>query len=242
MDQESSLSLTPEERRAASILVVGNGLEVTVKQLLGLKFLQIRKSLFHNAALRLLIDEEFSHVIYSTQETDLPANLFTEKARRLKHRPILIAASAQPEPDTVCEMLLAGARAFFVLSATSDMLDLVIGEATKGQPITAAILQSPKRNETLLRALLDDIDELAHNLRTSKRRGTELPPVEPLLEKIRLSASTLRLFSRGGSVGLVKTLVEIGEMLGPRGSPRVSRLRRELLKQRGKSAHTEDTA
>lgn len=240
MEQESSLSLTPAERRAASVLVVGNGLEGIVKQLLRLQFSKARHSLFHSAALRRLIDEEFSHVIYSTEETDLSANLFTERACRLKHRPILLAASYEPEPDMVTSMLLAGARAFLALPLESDILDIVIGEATNGQPVQPAILRSPRRNEILLRALLDNLDEIAWNIQASKRYGMEGPPVEPLVDKLRLSASTLRLFCNGGSTGFVNTLVEICETLAPRGNARLTRLRRQLQNQRRKSSHEMD--
>jgi hypothetical protein len=241
MDQESPLSLTSTERRAASFLVVGGGLEGVVKQLTRLQFPKARHSLFHSAALRRLIDEEFSHVIYSTEETDLPANLFTERAFRLKHRPVLMAASYEPEPNNVCAMLLAGARAFVALPLESEMLDLVIGEATNGQPVQPAILRSPRRNEILLRTLLDNLDEIAWNIQASKRYGMEVSPTEPLVDKLRLSASTLRLFCNGGSDGFVRTLVDICETLAPRSNARLTRLRKQLSNQRRKSTQEEET-
>lgn len=240
MDQESPLNLSTAERRAASILVVGGGLEGVVKQLARLQFPRARHSLFHSAALRRLIDEEFSHVIYSTEETDLSANLFAERASRLKHRPILMAASYEPEPDNVCDMLLAGARAFIALPVENEMLDSVIGEATNGEPVQPAILRSPRRNEILLRTLLDNLDEIAWNIQAGKRYGMEAAPVGPLIEKLQLSASTLRLFCNGGSKGFVNTLVEICETLGPRGNARLTRLRKQLLGKRKKSTQEEE--
>jgi hypothetical protein len=188
-----------------------------------------------------LIDEEFSHVIYSTEETDLSPNLFTERACRLKHRPILMAASYDPEPETVWAMLLAGARAFIALPLESEMLDRVIGEATNGQPVQPAILRSPRRNEILVRTLVDDIDEVASNIQAGKRYGMEAPPVAPMIDKLHLSASTLRLFCNGGSKGFVSTLVEICETLGPRANTRLSRLRKQLLSKRKKSTHEKET-
>jgi hypothetical protein len=241
MDQESPLNLSTAQRRAASILVVGGGLEGVVKQLSRLQFSRARYSLFHSAALRRLIDEEFSHVIYSTEETDLSPNLFTERACRLKHRPILMAASYDPEPETVCAMLLAGARAFIALPLESEMLDRVIGEATNGQPVQPAILRSPRRNEILLRTLIDNIDEVAWNIQAGKRYGMEAPPVGPMIDKLHLSASTLRLFCNGGSDGFVNTLIEICETLAPRGNARLTRLRKQLLDKRRKTTYEEET-
>lgn len=240
MDQGFSITLTGAEREAASVLVVGDELEGVVKQLVQLQILNVRRTTCHSTALRLLIDEEFSHVIYSTEETDLAVNYFTEKAALLRHRPVLIAASYEPEPNLVCEMLLVGARAFLAIPVSNEMLDLVVGRATKGQPIQPAILRSPKRNESLLRTLLDDIDALARDMRARIRYRLETPPAEPLIEKVRLSASTLHLFSAGGSEGLVTTLVEISETLVPRGNPRIAALRRKLLNQRRKLTHHRD--
>jgi hypothetical protein len=234
MDQEYPLRLSTAERKDASFLVVGGGLEGVVKQLSRLKFSRARHSLFHSSALHRLIDEKFSHVIYSTEETDLSANLFTERACQLKHRPILMAASYEPEPDNVCDMLLAGARGFIALPSESEMLDRLIGEATNGQPVQPAILRSPRRNEILLRTLLDDLDEIAGNLRASKRYGIDAPSVGPLIEELHLSASTLRLFCDGGSDGFVRTLVDICETLAPRRNPRLTRLRKQLLNRREK--------
>ena len=80
-----------------------------------------------------------------------------------------MAASYEPKPNNVCAKLLAGARAFVALPLESEMLDLVIGEATNGQPVQPAILRSPAQNKILLRKLLDNLDEIAWNIQSSKR-------------------------------------------------------------------------
>jgi hypothetical protein len=240
MIQKYPLRLSTAERKEASFLVVGGGLEGVVKQLSRLKFAKARHSLFHSAALNHLTYDKYSHVIYSTEESDLSAYLFTERARHLKHSPILMAASYEPVPDDVCAMLLAGARGFIALPSEEDMLDRVIGEATNGQPVQPSILRSPRRNEILLRTLLSDLDQIAYHIQEVEQDGMESPQLEPLLDKLQLSASTLCLFCNGGSDGFLTTLVEICETLGRRCNPRLTKLRKQLLEKRIKSRQEEE--
>lgn len=233
-EMDSPTVLTPAERKAASLLVVGDGLDGLVKQLHQLQFSKTRHSLSHSSALRRLTDEEYSHVIYSTKSMDTCPSLFTQRACRLAHKPILIAASYEAEPAIALKMLLDGARSFLALPLKSEMLDIVIGEATNGPPIQPAILLSPQRNEKLVRSLIDSLDELAWSSQASKRLGLEARTAEPSLDALRLSASTLKIFCNGGSAGFVTTLLQISETLTPRGNTRISRLRRQLQNQRRK--------
>lgn len=240
MKKGSSLLLSAKERENASILVVGWGLEELTRQLVKLQYGSARHVLFHSAALQRIGGEHFSHIIFSVEESDINPIIFAQRVRQLKTPPILIAASQEPDPDKVVEMILAGSRSYLLLPITSSMLDNAIGEATNGQPIDPKILRSPIKNEVLLRNLLNEIDRVASELTMASHLGNSVDSAKIKKDPLHNSSSSLRLFCDGGSGGFVTTLIDICDTLTPRKRGRLSGLRRQLLAKRQKAKSQEE--
>ncbi len=232
--------MSAKERETASILVVGWGLEELTRQLVKLQYGSARHVLFHSAALQRVAGERFSHVIFSVEESDINPIIFAQRIRQLKTPPILIAASQDPDPDRVVDMILAGSRSYLLLPISLPMLDNAIGEATNGQPFDPKILRSPIKNEVLLRNLLNEIDRVAAELTKASNSGGSIDSAKIKKDPLHNSSSSLRLFCDGGSGGFVTTLIDICDTLTPRKRGRLAGLRRQLLEKRQKAKLREE--
>src|SRR5690606_14220110 len=91
--------------------------------LIALDFGRISDAHNHNAALRKLEEQPYSHLIFDAKQNDLPIKEFLNRAMEFDSRTIPIATSYQPTVDDVFDLLIMGARSFVVKPFTSESVD-----------------------------------------------------------------------------------------------------------------------
>jgi hypothetical protein len=209
----TSLRLSQQEKRGLSILLIGPELGELIKLSQKVGVPEVSHSHFHGGGFRRLMQRSFTHVIFSVNRTDMSAIEFIRETRSLLRPLVLIAAADAPTSDLIADLLVQGANAFLCLPTSEQMLDLVLGQATKGQKLNVEVLRSEKRNEILIKNLMTNLDHIASRKRTAMMSTQPDQDIPRLVEELQLMASTLRVFAAGGPTGLLNTLVEIAESL-----------------------------
>jgi len=211
-DNNTSYAMSTRERRQASILVVDSDTAMRNSlrhALISLGFDDLHDAPDSNSALEKLETKEFTHVIFEAKNTTMPAVEFLARALEKNNLLIAIPTSYEPTVDDVFDLIISGARGYIVKPFTSGSIDEVMVWATKGEPISEAILHTRGRNEALASLVLDALDKLAIVLRQAERFQTakfEIPKRQAVLHKCMDMART---FAKGGDPELRSTIVQL---------------------------------
>lgn len=225
------LTMSPNERQNACVLIVEpdalerNNYRTCLKQL---GYGGISDCPNHMAVFEKLEQRHFTHVIFSAKETNMPMPDFVEKIMESNSSIICIPASGEPDVDDVFDLLIKGARGYLVRPFTMDTLDDAIVSATKGDPISDAVLQAKDRNGALVAITMQTLDKAATTLRQAQQFETARREIPKALAQFRRSADLAQTFAKGGSEGLLQSLEEfcIERSKGP--ATRLGRLRKRL--------------
>ncbi|MCB0328769.1 MAG: response regulator [Bdellovibrionales bacterium] len=207
-----TLSLSSTERQKASVLVVEPEahLRQTLRQsLIGLGYGGISDAGDHAAALQKIEDRHFTHLIFDARHSRIGPKEFLQRAFELDPTMTAIASSYEPTIDDVFDLLISGARGYLVKPFTTESLDEALVMATKGEPISEAVLHARNRNEALASLVLSSLDSLATIIRQSKHFQTARREIPQKALVFRRSVDLGYTFAKGGPMMLREALIDL---------------------------------
>lgn len=231
-----ALVLSDEERRKASILVIEPELTVknTIRQMLtGLGFGTVSDATDHAQALKKFAERPFTHIIFEAKRTNMPAIDFLAKVLEVGNNTICIPSSWEPNVDDVFNLLVLGARGYLVKPFTQDSLDEALLMASKGEPISDAVLHARNRNEALASLILTAVDRLATTLRQAEQFETAQREVPRRIAGLKRAVDIGKTFADGGDLKLLDCLIGLCSERGNGPATKLGRLRRRLDERKG---------
>ncbi len=230
--------LSATERRKAEILIVDSDPQIrqTMRQsLMGLGFGTLSDAPDHVVALEKIEDRHFTHIIFEAKSLRISAKEFLSRALELDPQMVTLPASYEPTVDDVFDLLIQGARGFIVKPFTAESLDIGLIMATKGEPISDAVLNARNRNEALAALILSSLDKLAVLMRQAGQFETAKRELPKRALGLRRSVDLGNTFAKGGPLMLRETLIDlcIERSNGP--ASRLGRFRKriDIKKKRG---------
>jgi DNA-binding NarL/FixJ family response regulator len=231
LNPQDGLVMTPGERSRASILIVDsdagdrNNMRTCIKSL---GFGGISDAPNHGAALEKMNERRYTHVIFEAKKSNMPAKEFLSKVFEGNSDIIALPSSSEPNVDDVFDLLILGAKGYLVKPFTIDTVDQAILSATKGEPISDAVLHAKDRNEALVAILLSSLDKAALLQRQSEKFETAKRELPRALAVMRRSADLAKTFAKGGEMALLEAMERfcIDRSQGP--ASRLGRLRKKL--------------
>jgi DNA-binding NarL/FixJ family response regulator len=228
---ESNLIMTSVERSKASVLIVEsdpmdrNNLRTAVK---ALGYGGISDVPNHLAAIEKLAGRHFTHILFEAKKTNMPPKEFLQKALEADSQTIAIPSSCEPNVDDVFDLLIMGARGYLCKPFTSETIEAAIVMATKGDPISDAVLNAKDRNEALVAIMMSSLDKAAVILRQASQFETAKREIPKAMATLRRSAELAKTFAKGGDNGLIEAMEKfcIERSKGP--ATRLGRLRKRL--------------
>jgi DNA-binding NarL/FixJ family response regulator len=239
------LTMSAAERARATILIVEsdsnerNNMRTAIRSL---GYAGVSDAPNHAAALERCADRQFTHIIFEAKKTNMPSKEFLTKIFEGNDQTIMIPTSYEPNVDDVFDLLMMGARGYLVKPFTVDNIESAILMATKGEPMSDAVLQAKDRNEALVAILMGSLDKAAVVMRQAEQFETakrELPKARAMLQR---SADLSKTFAKGGDMGLLEAMERfcIERSKGP--ATRLGRLRKRLRTSRGDEESEEQEA
>ena len=230
-NESESLIMTPSERGRASVLIVDsdaadrNNMRMAIKTL---GYGNFSDAPSHAAALERIQQRKVTHVIFEAKKTNMPAHEFLKKLLEFDPNTIAIPSSHEPNVDDVFDLLIIGARGYLCKPFTADSVEAAVVMATKGEPISGAVLQAKDRNEALVALMMGSLDKAATVMRQAIQFETARREIPRSIGMIRRSAELARTFAKGGDAGLLEALEKfcIERSKGP--ATRLGRLRKRL--------------
>ncbi len=227
----SDLKLTIAERAKVDLLVVEsdsgdrNNMRMAVR---ALGFGGMSEVPNHLAAIERIQQRKFSHVIFEAKKTNMPTVEFLQKVMSLDNTTVCIATSYSPNVDDVFDLLIRGARGYLVKPFTQDTVDGAIVAATKGEPLSEAVLQAKDRNEALVAILMSSLDKAATIMRQAMQFETAKREIPRAMSSLHRSADLAHMFCKGGEDGLIEAMEKfcIERSKGP--ATKLGRLRKKL--------------
>jgi DNA-binding NarL/FixJ family response regulator len=241
--KENDSQMSMAERSAASILVIETdaqdrtNLKTALKQV---AFGNITDAPNHLAGLEKFNDRKFTHVIFDAKKTNYPMRDWLSKVFELCPNIIAIPASGSPSVDDVFDLLVIGAKGYLVKPFTFDTVDQAVVMATKGEPISEAVLKARDRNDALVAIMMSSLDKFSTIYRQSQQFETakrELPRAMAILKR---AADLAHTFAKGGEDGLLEALERfcIERSKGP--ASKLGRLRKRLTNTRSTESASAD--
>jgi len=240
---EDTLVMTPGERARATILIVEsdpnerNNFRQAIKTL---GYGGISDAPNHATALERLGQRKVSHIIFEAKKTNMPTREFLQKVFEIDKDIVAIPTSFEPNVDDVFDLLVLGARGYLCKPFTADTIEQAIVAATKGEPMSEAVLQAKDRNEALVAIMMGSLDKSATILRQAYKFDTAKRELPRAMSSFRRSADLAKTFCKGGEEGLVEAMERfcIERSKGP--ATRLGRLRKRLKTTRVKEDGEED--
>lgn len=228
---DQSVSMSPKERAAASVLNVEPDASERnqMRSLLrNLGFGGIGDAPSHLAGLEKLDHRKFTHIIFDAKETNMPPKEFLSKILEIDKSIICIPASFEPNVDDVFDLLAMGAKGYLCKPFTLDSVEASIDNATKGEPMSEAVLGAKDRNEALIAIMMQCLDKTANVLRQAQQFETAKREVPKAIAAFRRAATLAHTFCQNGEEGLLESLQKfcIERSKGP--ATRLGRLRKRL--------------
>lgn len=229
--EENPIAMTDVERAKASVLVVEtdpNERQNLRNALKTLGFGQFTDAPNHATALEKLRDRNCTHVIFDAKKSNMTAKEFLQKLFEMSPKVIAIPSSFEPNVDDVFDLLILGAKGYLVKPLTVDSLECAVSNATKGEPMSQAVLQARDRNEALVAIMMTSLDKVATILRQAEKFETAKREIPRALRGFKTSAELAKTFAKGGNEGLIEAMEKfcIERSKGP--ATRLGRLRQRL--------------
>lgn len=225
------------DRARAQILVVESdgGARNTLKQTLAtLGYLAIYDAPNHIAALQKLAERPITHVIFEAKKTNMPAADFLTAVLSCDDKIVCLPSSHEPSVDDVFGLLIIGARGFIVKPYTPDSVDDAVSMATKGEPLSEAILFAKDRNEALISLVMTALDKLAVTMKQSRQFETAQREVTQRVLQYRRATDIAMTFAQGGPPKLLEALIDFCIERGEGPASRLGRIRKRLGEKKGK--------
>lgn len=238
-----TVTLTPLERNRLCVLVVEpdalerNNLRAALK---GIGCGGIGDAPSHAAAIERLEQRKFTHIVFDAKKTNFPVKDWLKKVLEMDPTMVAIPSSREPNVDDVFDLLIMGAKGYLCKPFTYDSVEAAIAMATKGEPISEAVLNAKDRNEALVAVMMATLDKAATVMRQAYQFETAKRELPRILGTLRRSADLARTFAKGGDQGLLDSLEKfcIERSKGP--ATRLGRLRKRLKTGRGSELDEEE--
>jgi DNA-binding NarL/FixJ family response regulator len=223
--------MTPKERADSCVLVVEpdaaerNNMRVALRNL---GFGGVSDAANHAAALERLDQRKFTHIIFDAKPTNMPSKEFLGRVLEINSEIICIPSSFEPNVDDVFDLLAMGAKGYLVKPFTTDTVETSLDNATKGEPISEAVLGAKDRNEALVAIMMQCLDKTALVIRQAQQFETAEREIPLAMAAFRRASGLANTFAKGGEEGLLGSLEEfcIERSKGP--ATRLGRLRKRL--------------
>lgn len=241
-DRNSIPQFTAVERRTATIMIVDSDATVRAslrQTLIALGFGGISDATDHVLALQKLEQRKFSHVIFEAKKTNMPSRDFLIAALELDDSLVGIPSSYEPTIDDVFDLLVVGARGYVVKPFTEAGLEDAMLMATKGDPISDAILFARNRNEALASLILTSLDRLATTMRQAQQFETARHELPRLRMALRRAIDIGRTFAKGGEIMLLQAIAEMCIDRGDGPASKLGRVRKRLPFKKRRQAKDE---
>lgn len=229
------LAMSPAERARACVLVIEpdanerNNMRAALKTLGYGSYWDVPN---HAQALEKMAERHVTHILFDAKKTNISPKEFLHKVLELDNTVIAIPCSYEPDIDDVFDLLIMGAKGYLVKPFTADTVEQSIVMASKGEPISDAVLHAKDRNEALVAIMMGSLDKAATIMRQSYQFETAKREIPRAMSGLRRSAELARTFAKGGQEGLIMALEKfcIERSKGP--ATRLGRLRKRLQNQR----------
>jgi DNA-binding NarL/FixJ family response regulator len=225
------------ERARAQILVVeSDGMaRNSLKQTLAtLGYMAIYDAPNHAMALQKLAERPISHIIFEAKKTNMPAADFLTAVLSCDEKIVALPSSHEPSVDDVFGLLMLGARGYICKPYTPDAVDDAISMATKGEPLSEAILFAKDRNEALVSLVMTALDKLAVTMKQSRQFETAERELTQRVLQYRRATEIAKTFAQGGKPKLLESLIEFCLERGEGPASRLGRIRKRLGERKGK--------
>lgn len=229
--KETGMIMSPAERTRSAVLIVEpdslerNNLRTALKSL---GYGTVADSPSHLLALEKFNDRKFTHVVFDAKKTNYPLRDWLIKVLEFDSDIIAIPSSANPNVDDVFDLLVVGAKGYLCKPITMESVEQSMIMATKGEPMSEAVLQAKDRNEALVAIMMSSLDKFANTYRQSQQFETAKRELPRLFGGLRRSSELAQTFAKGGQEGLLEALQTfcIERSNGP--ATRLGRLRKRL--------------
>ena len=235
-EKAGAITMTTVERARACILIVEsdsndrNNMRIALKSL---GYGGLSDAPNHAQALERLEQRKYSHIIFEAKKTNMPPKEFLFKVFEGDDKVIAIPSSYEPNVDDVFDLLIMGAKGYLVKPFTSDTVDQAIVMATKGEPMSDAVLTAKDRNEALVAIMMASLDKTATILRQSQQFETARREIPRAVAHLRRSAELAKTFAKGGEPALMDALEKFCIERGNGPATKLGRLRKRLQHTRG---------
>ena len=235
--------MSPQERSRASILIVEseaadrNNLRTCLKTL---GFGGLSDAPNTSAALEKMNERKFTHLIFEAKKSTMPAIEFLKKVLEGSEDIVAIPSSYEPNVDDVFDLLILGAKGYLCKPFTIDTVDQAIVAASKGDPLSDAVLQAKDRNEALVAIVMSSLDKTALLVRQAEQFETAKRELPRAMNSLRRAADLAKTFAKGGDMALIEAMERfcIERSKGP--ATRLGRLRKRLKTGKPESITDDD--
>ena len=232
---DNLIPLSPDEKARISLLVTAR--EIFTRNrlralLLGQGYASVTEAADQKGALQRLGERSFTHIIFSLEDTQIPAEDFARRVRNLDSKTVLIALHRGAEGDVMFSLLQNGVRGFMVYPLTAENVEAAMAQATHGKPVPDAVLQASDRNRALSNMVAASLDEAAEAVREfgyESRREGELCSA---LQSFRRTVRVARTFAAGGLHNLLENMQQFFIDRAPQPLTHLGKLRRRLKTHR----------
>lgn len=182
----------------------------------------------HAMALQKLAERPITHVIFEAKKSTMPAAEFLTAVLACDDKIIALPSSSEPSVDDVFNLLVIGARGFIVKPFAGDTLDSSIAMATKGEPLSEAILFAKNRNEALISLAMSNLDRLAQTMKQARQFETAQRELGKKVMAFKRAVDLAKTFAQGGEEKLLQAILDfcLERQNGP--ATRLGRLRKRL--------------
>lgn len=230
------MNLTTHERNNISVLLVdSDNLFRTIMRdlLLNMGIKQVSSTTSHQKALTKIQDQHISHVIFTTQKTDMSAKDFVKASMETDDALIMIASASNPTTDGVFELLQSGARGFLVKPVQADSLESTLITVSKTKQVPDFILEAKDRNQAFALMVLNSLDQLSTILRQARQFETARHAIPEAMNRFRQSVEISKQFCEGGDKKLQEAIIERLETASSEPATRLGKLRKRRRQSRG---------
>ena len=229
------MNLSQAERNNISILLVdGNNLFRTIARdiLIQMGISRVSSTSSHQTAVTKISDQPITHVIFTTDKTDMEPLAFVKQVMEIDSKLVLIACAGNPTTDGVFELLQSGARGFLVKPIQADALEETIAVVSKTKQIPDFILDATDRNQALSVLILNSLDSLATVLRQARQFETAKHSIPGALKKFRQAVEVSKQFCEGGEDQLQEAIMSRLETAASEPATRLGKLRKRRKTRR----------
>ena len=234
-----TLQFSMAERSSSSVLIVDPDRQArsSLRQLVtAMHFGGVSDVANHLQGIQKVQERKFTHVIFDAKSTNMPGVEFVTKLLELDDDIIAIPASSEPTVDDVFSLLTIGANGFLVKPFTSESVEEALVLATKGEPISDAILYAKDRNEALVSLALTALDNFMIVKRQSEQFETARRELPRAWKHFCRATEVARMFAEGGEERLVARLIEFCCERADGPASRLGRVRERMMGRRRRKA------